>query len=194
MSAVIQTAAATSLEVKVDAFFRPLALFFSGIVLLTLGSKIYIPIEPVPITAQTVALFLISLTFGHRLAVASVLGWLGLGACGLPVFASHLTGVTVFTGPTAGYLFGFLLVSGVCGYLAEKAKECLSGSLDKLIAISVLGHVILYLSGLWWLHYFVGSWQNTFLAGLYPFIIGDALKIILVVLCVPGTWKLKNRC
>ncbi len=72
MSAVIQTAAATSLEVKVDAFFRPLALFFSGIVLLTLGSKIYIPIEPVPITAQTVALFLISLTFGHRLAVASV--------------------------------------------------------------------------------------------------------------------------
>ncbi len=180
-------------SVKSTTAIRSLIMVLAGVALMTLGSKLYIPIEPVPLTGQTFALFLITLTFGWRLSLASVVSWQMLGVCGLPVFASGTAlGLSIYNGPTAGYLFGFLLVAGLCGYVAEVKQAWLS-SLSGLITVLLAGHLLLFTSGVCWLSQFTGSVEKALLLGFYPFIPGDILKMILVTVSLPHTWKIIRK-
>ena len=163
-------------------------LVIAGSLLMTLAAKTQVPFWPVPMTLQTFATFAIGMAFGWRLAGATVLFYLGLGAVGLPVFAWG-GGIVYFTGPTAGYLVGFLAAAVLVGWLAERGWD---RNVTRTVAALVLGEfVILGLGGAWMAVLFGPA--KAWAAGVAPFLLGDALKIALAALLVPACWKLIGK-
>lgn len=163
---------------------RSLALAIAGSALVALCARISVPLYPVPITMQTFAVLLIGAAYGWRLGSATLALYLIEGAVGIPVFAPPESAGFV-GGPTAGCIVGFILAAGLVGWLAERGWDrnvLLTG-----IAM-VLGNLVIYALGLIWLARFVG-WQ-TFEFGLFPFLIGDALKVALAMAVLPAAWKI----
>ena len=175
---------------KVQRSSRYVLLALSGSALITICTQISIPLFPVPMTLQTFAVFLIGLTYGWRLGGISVLLYLLEGAIGLPVFSGGKGGMIVFMGPTAGYLVGFLLAATACGWFAERGFD---RSYFRLFLSLIVGNILIYTPGLFWLGTLIG-WDKPVLEyGLYPFIGGDLLKIAMAVLLLPTVWKIVNR-
>lgn len=151
--------------------------------LLTLASRISVPMIPVPITMQTFAVTLIGALYGWRLGAISVLAWLGQGALGLPVFASG-GGLAYFAGPTAGYLLAFPLAAALTGWLAERGWN---GHRPWLAFAAMLAANLLCLViGAAWLAAFVGV-ERAIHAGVAPFLIGAALKSALGAMALRAT-------
>ena len=187
MSAALLSGEADS---KIHRAVRYTLLTLAGSALITLCTQISLPLFPVPMTLQTFAVFLIGLTYGWRLGGITVALYLLEGALGLPVFSGGKGGMIVFMGPTAGYLVGFLLAATACGWFAERGFD---RSYFKLLVALLVGNVLLYASGLLWLGTLIG-WDKPVLEyGLYPFIGGDLLKIVMAVLLLPTAWKVVNR-
>ena len=170
--------------------FRYGAITLAGSALIALCAQISVPFYPVPVTMQTFAVILIGLTYGWRLGGITVALYLVEGAIGLPVFAGGKGGMIVLMGPTAGYLYGFVLATVACGWFAERGFD---RSYFKLILPLLAGNVLLYTSGLVWLGNFIG-WDKPVLdLGLYPFIPGDLLKIAMAAVLLPTVWKYVDR-
>ncbi|MBY0293402.1 MAG: biotin transporter BioY [Alphaproteobacteria bacterium] len=147
-------------------------IVFGGVVLLFAASQIEIPLEPVPITLQTVAVMLIGLTYTPRRALESFLMWLGLAAAGLPVLASFKGGLSYLTGPTFGYLVGFVISAYVMATLKQKL------SLRSWISDTVLclvGTGIVLSLGVAWLSYLIG-FEKALMCGVLPFILPGLVK------------------
>ena len=175
---------------KIQWAVRYAILALVGSALITLCTQISLPLFPVPMTLQTFAVILIGLTYGWRLGGITVALYLLEGALGLPVFSGGKGGMIVFMGPTAGYLVGFLLAATACGWFAERGFD---RSYFKLLVALLVGNVLLYAPGLLWLGTLIG-WDKPVLEyGLYPFILGDLLKIAMAVLLLPTAWKVVNR-
>lgn len=163
-----------------------LAVLGSALLFIASQTSINLPFTPIPVTMQTFAVFLIAVVYGWRLGLLTVLLFFAESAF-LPVFANLKTGAMVLAGPTAGYVVGWILAIAVCGYLVEKGWE---RRLPTLFAAMLLGTIALYVPGLVWLSQFIGwgAWgQATLTAGLYPFVLGDLVKIGLVLWVLPGT-------
>jgi len=176
--------------IKSERVIRHIVLMITGSALIALCAQIYIPLYPIPITMQTFAVFLIGLTYGWRLGGTTIVLYLVLGAFGLPVFASGGLGMAVFKGPSAGFLFGFLPAAIACGWFAERGFD---RSYVKLLVSLLIGNILLYVLGLFWLGYFFIGWEKTLLEkGLFPFVLGDLIKIFLVVILLPSVWKYVN--
>lgn len=169
---------------------RSLELFWilSGIAFLALSAQIVIPLQPVPLTLQSAMVILLSMVYGLRLSLFTVLGYIILGGAGLPIFAGMASGISELMSPRAGYLVGFLLAAGVTGFLAERgyAKHLLSSFLT-----ACLGSFIIFLSGVLVLSHFIG-WEKAFLFGVAPFILTEPLKLLAISLIVPRCWKKVN--
>lgn len=149
-------------------------LFLGGIFLLTAASQIEIPLQPVPITLQSVAVMLIGLSYKPNQALGVILSWLGLAACGAPVLAGFSGGLIKFVGPTAGYLFGF----AVAAYGMAVLKERLfSNNWIGDLCLTVLGTLALYGFGVAWLSYLMGDFAAAFYAGAVPFILPGIVKV-----------------
>jgi len=176
--------------INAERAIRYILLSLAGSGMIALCAQVYIPLYPIPITLQTFAVFLIGFTYGWRLGGFTVTLYLFEGALGLPVFAKAAGGIAVFTGPTAGFLFGFILVAIVSGWFAERGFD---RSYAKLFISLILCNVILYSLGLFWLGSYIGWDKPVLELGLYPFILGDLLKILLVVVLLPSTWTFVNR-
>ena len=175
---------------KIQKALRYALLALAGSVLITICTQISLPLFPVPMTLQTFAVFLIGLTYGWRLGGITVSLYLLEGAIGLPVFSGGKGGMIVFMGPTAGYLVGFLLAATVCGWFAERGFD---RSYFRLFLSLIVGNILIYTPGLFWLGTLIG-WDKPVLEyGLYPFIGGDLLKIAMAVLLLPTVWKIVNR-
>ncbi len=171
-----------------------IALVALGAMLTAGAAQISIPMWPVPITGQTFAVLLVGAALGATRGAISMAFYVLLGAVGLPVFAAGKSGF-VF-GPTLGYLFGFIAAGAVVGFFAEReiGRKWFS------VAIGfVAGNAIIYAFGLPWLSIFLGanSWPNdlnaTLAAGLYPFLLGDAIKIAIASTLLPGAWALAKK-
>ena len=174
---------------KIQRAFRYALLALAGSVLITICTQISLPLFPVPMTLQTFAVFLIGLTYGWRLGGITVSLYLLEGAIGLPVFSGGKGGMIVFMGPTAGYLVGFLLAATACGWFAERGFD---RSYFRLFLSLIVGNILIYTPGLFWLGTLIG-WDKPVLEyGLYPFIGGDLLKIAMAVLLLPTVWKTVN--
>jgi biotin transport system substrate-specific component len=164
-----------------------------GTLLLTLSAKLHVPFYPVPMTFQTLVVLGLGMAYGWRLGAATVALYLLQGALGLPVFSGTPEkgiGLAYLLGPTGGYLFGFFLAAGVCGWLAERGwdRSFITTALAMLI-----GNVIIYVPGLLWLGGLFG-WDKPILEwGLTPFILGDAIKLALAAALMPLAWKLLRR-
>lgn len=149
------------------------ALLLFGTGVLALASQISVPMVPVPITLQTLAITMIGVLYGWRLGALTVLAWLGEAMMGLPVLAGGSGGLAPFVGPTAGYLAAFPIIAALAGYLANK------GWTGSHVVRSFLAHLsanLLCLAiGGAWLGYLIGAEKGLAL-GVTPFILGAVLK------------------
>jgi biotin transport system substrate-specific component len=142
--------------------------------LTAVGAFLSIPIGPVPIVLQNMFVLLAGILLGSRWGLAGIAVYLLAGTCGLPVFAGGLGGIGRIFGPTGGYLLGYLPVVFVTGVISERFGR---RTVTDIIAM-LCGSAILYACGVSWLKILTDmSWTKSMAVGMYPFIIGDALKI-----------------
>lgn len=147
-----------------------------GTLLLALSSQVSVPMFPVPMTMQTLAVTLIGAAYGARLGVVTVLAWLAEAAFGLPVLAGGAGGVQHFAGPTGGYLLAFPLAAALCGWLAERGWD---GAYPLRAFVSMLlGNALCLALGAAWLAASIGASQ-AIAAGVLPFVLGALLKSVL---------------
>ncbi len=147
-----------------------------------------VPGSPVPVTGQTLAVYLIGTTYGARLGFATFSTHLLAGIAGAPVFAPAATqGLARLTGATGGYLIGMLIAVLVLGALADrKADQKFKTSFPALI----FGSVIVFAFGLIWLNVSLNlTWAQTISAGLTPFIFGEVIKIAITATSLPLIWR-----
>lgn len=171
---------------------RAIVLMILGSIVIWVSAKIQLPWYPVPLTMQTFAVLVLGVAYGTRLGLATVILYLAQGAAGLPVFAGDWSeggGFHHLYGPTAGYLVGFAVAAGVCGWLAERGWD---RSALRAAAAMVIGNLIIYALGLLWLCTQIEVVQ-AIQVGLLPFLTGDALKIALGACLLPGAWYLIGK-
>lgn len=170
------------------------ALLVTGGALLTAAAahlSIRLSWTPVPITAQTLAVLLVGGALGWRRGLASMALYVALGAAGLPFYAEAADGsrggLTVATGPTAGYLFGFVAAAALVGWLAERGQD---RRLDTSVPAMLAGTAVIYLCGVGWLAHSLGVDATTAMElGLTPFVIGDLIKLVLAGAALPLVWR-----
>ena len=168
-----------------------LSIVFCGLfaALTAVASQLAIPIGPVPINLGTLAMFLAGGVLGARRGAASQAVFLLIGLAGLPVFAGFRGGAAVLAGPTGGYLVGYIagawLIGLLCGRFGRKPLP-LVGSL-------AAGLLVCYLLGTVWFIFVTktGLWQALTLC-VFPFLIGDAVKIAAAVILVPRLYRALN--
>jgi biotin transport system substrate-specific component len=154
------------------------------------GAYLAIPIGPVPIVLQNLFVFLAGLLLGSRWGFACVAVYILVGACGLPIFSIGRGGIGHILGPTGGYLMGFLPAVYVIGLITEKTKHLV---IIDVIAM-VCGGIIIYACGVTWLKIITGmTLTKTLAVGMYPFILGDALKIAAAVPIAKALRPVINR-
>lgn len=144
-----------------------------GTGILAASSYVSVPMIPVPITMQTLAVTLIGALYGWRLGVATVVAWLAEAAMGMPVLANGAGGLHAFAGPTSGYLFSFPIIAAVTGFLAEKGWNGHRPVLA-FVAMMVANLLCLIIGGAV-LGFMIGA-EKAFLLGVLPFLVGALLK------------------
>lgn len=167
---------------------REIVLILGGSLLIALVARLQflLPFSPVPITGQTFAVLLLGALYGGRRGPATVVTYLTLGAIGLPVFAAGAAGLARFVGPTAGYLLGFVVAAFAVGSLCERGWDRRPWT---AAASMIIGNLIIYATGIFWLSGFVGR-EAVLSTGVLPFLIGDALKVALATILLPTGWRI----
>ncbi len=164
-------------------------LVVAGILALAIAAKIKVPMWPVPITMGTFAVLTIGAAYGPRLGLATIIGYMIIGALGFDVFAGSSAekfGLTYMMGGTGGYLVGYVLATLALGWAARQGMD---RSFGKMALALIVGNVLIYVPGLLWLGTLYG-WDKPILEwGLTPFLMGDAIKLVLAALLVPAVWK-----
>ncbi|GAA4008349.1 biotin transporter BioY [Deinococcus rubellus] len=179
-----------------SSLLRTVALVVGGAALVAVCAQISVPMFPVPLTLQTLAVLLVGAALGSRQGAAALLTYLAAGAAGLPVFAGGVGSLlSVKTGnltPTLGYLLGFVLAAGLVGWLVERfaADRTPWG----MAAAMLVGNAVIYAVGLPVLGALTGLHGQALLgAGLIPFLPGDLIKLALAAALLPGVWALLRR-
>ncbi|SIT80239.1 biotin transport system substrate-specific component [Yoonia rosea] len=162
-----------------------------GIAFLAIMAKVKVPMWPVPITMGTFAVLTIGATYGPRLGLATIMGYMIIGALGFDVFAGSTAenaGLTYMMGGTGGYLVGYVVATLALGFAARAGWD---RSVLMMGVALLIANALIYLPGVAWLSVLYGNglaWSVE--VGMTPFLIGDALKLGLAALLVPGLWKL----
>jgi len=165
---------------------RKAAIVVGGSIFLAVLSQIAVPFFPVAMTLQTLAVMLIGVTFGFRMATATVFLYILEGAAGLPVFTGFANMAELIAKPyTSGYLAGFLAAAAFMGFMADRG---VTRSWIGMIATLLVGEVIIFALGVAVLGYLIG-YEASLAAGVYPFLLGDALKLVLAALIAKGVLK-----
>ncbi len=162
-----------------------------GSIFIALSAQIsfFLPFSPVPVTGQTFAVLLIGALFGAKLGAAAVLAYLAEGAAGLPVFSAGGATIAHLIGPSGGYLVGFVGAAWIVGALAERGWT--AHPVTSAVAM-IAGAAVYFAVGAAWLGLFVGA-KNAVIAGVVPFLLGDALKIALVSIILPLATRYVTR-
>jgi biotin transport system substrate-specific component len=160
-----------------------------------------LPFTPVPISGQTLGVLLVGTAYGWFRGGLTLLLYIAWIAIGLPFASEGRGGIEILTLATAsgGYIWGFLVAAVLMGWLANRGWD---RDIRSSISVMLLGTIAIYAFGLAWLHNspsfaaFIGhtpTLEETLQAGLYPFIIGDALKLLLAAGALPLAWRLTGR-
>ena len=160
-----------------------------GSILLTISAKIKIPFYPVPMTMQTFVVLFIGIAFGWKLGVATVSLYLFEGLMGLPVFSGTPEkglGVVYFTGPTMGYLIGFIITV----YLAGKFNY--DSSLVRTFFKLTFATSFIYILGLIWLGSLIGWDKPIFQLGAQPFLLAELFKMLILSIIAGNLYKIKK--
>ena len=168
---------------------KSLLAIILGSIALTISAKIKIPFYPVPMTMQTFVVLFLGVSLGYKIGLASIGLYLLEGIIGLPVFSNSPEkgiGLIYFTGPTMGYLIGFL----TAGYLASKINND-DNFLLVLTKLTVATSTI-YILGLLWLGTLIGWDKPIFALGAKPFLLAETFKILILALITKKIIKIKN--
>ncbi|MCZ6901616.1 MAG: biotin transporter BioY [Rickettsia endosymbiont of Ixodes persulcatus] len=149
-----------------------------GVALLAICSQIIIPIKPIFISLQTVAVMFIGLTYNKTTAPLTILSFITLGVMGIPVFGEFSSGLRILFGPTGGYLAGFLLAIYVMASLKDKIFT--SNKWLNQISLCLISNIIIMSFGWMWLSKFLGT-SGAFYGGVLPFIIPGIIKSVLLI-------------
>ncbi len=177
---------------------RNIILAVTGSLVLAAAANISIPMWPVPMTLQTLAVLAIGGAYGARLGMATIVLYIIEGVAGLPFFAEGHHGLfnangTIFA--TIGFWLGFIMAAGVVGFLAQSGWI---NSFARMVGASLLGAAVLYIPGLLWLGVWaaktqgmdmIAATQAAFSWGLIPFIPGDIVKAVIAGLGLSATWN-----
>ena len=161
----------------------------AGSIFLAISSKIKIPFYPVPMTMQTFVVLMIGIIFGWKLGVATVSLYLFEGIIGLPVFSGTPEkgiGLIYFTGPTMGYLLGFLIAV----YISGKFKY--DNNLIKTFFKLFFATSFIYLLGMIWLGNLIGWDKPIFQLGAQPFLLAELFKILIATFAISQIKKIKK--
>ena len=161
---------------------RSLIVIFFGSILLTISAKIKIPFYPVPMTMQTLVVLMIGIGFGWKLGLTTISLYLFEGVIGLPVFSGTPEkgiGIVYFTGPTMGYLLGFLVTVYLTGFL-KFDNNFLKNFVKLCFAVSFI-----YLFGLFWLGSLIGWEKPIFELGAKPFLLAELFKVLILTILIP---------
>ena len=178
-----------SKNISQTLIIKSLFAIILGSIALTISAKIKIPFYPVPMTMQTFVVLFLGLSLNYKIGLASVSLYLLEGIMGLPVFSNSPekgVGLIYFTGPTMGYLIGFLTAT----FLASKinSKDNFLFILSKLI----LATSTIYILGLFWLGTLIGWDKPIFELGAKPFLLAEIFKIIILTLLAKKIIKIRN--
>jgi biotin transport system substrate-specific component len=175
---------------KIQSCLRTSLIVIAGSAFLALMAQVAIPLPftPVPLTMQTLAVFLLGALLGSRNGALSVIAYLVEGSCGLPVFAGGTANALWFFGARAGYLVGFVIAAYIVGKIIERIR---SKGILKLIAAIGAGQATILFCGWLWLSFFVGPIQ-AIVVGVLPFLITDIAKIASASLIIRGASLIKR--
>lgn len=170
-------------------FVMQVLLVVAGTLLLTLSAKTKVVFGPVDMSLQTLAVLMIAASFGFRLGMATILLYLAQGAAGLPVFQSSPekgVGILYMLGTTGGYLAGFVVMTAIVGWAADRG---LSRNPFKLFGVMVAADLVMLAMGTAWLAVLIGA-DKAFAFGFTPFIVPDLIKAALAAAIIPAVWAL----
>lgn len=178
-------------ETRIQAIAKDVILVLSFGLLTALFAQASFWIGLVPITGQTLAVLLAGLLLGSVRGALSQIVYLLVGLTGIPFWfaAGGALGVARLIGPTGGYLIGFVFAAFLVGKLAERGWD---KKIKTAILAMLIGNIVIYIFGLSRLANFIPL-KGLLIAGLYPFILGDALKILLAGLVLPMGWRFIKR-
>jgi len=176
-------------EIKHSKTLRNVFVVLMGTVLLAISSKIKIPFYPVPMTMQTLVVLFLGLALGWKLGLATVSLYLFEGIIGIPVFSGSPekgVGIIYFTGPTMGYLIGFLFTVYFAGSF-NFSKNLFIKFLQLLFSVSFI-----YILGVLWLGTLIGWEKPLFQLGVQPFLLAELFKILIVLISFSQIKKLNQ--
>lgn len=174
---------------KINNKVKNIALVLSFAFITALCGQLKIELGPIPLTMQTFAVVLSGVLLGSKRGALSQIAYLAGGLAGIPWFARG-GGMIYVLSPTFGYIIGFIAAAYIVGRLAERGWD---RKIKTAVLAMLAGNIFIYLFGLSWLLWFVSA-ETVLAVGLYPFVIGDLLKILLAGLALPLGWKLiKNK-
>lgn len=163
-------------------------IVLAGSMALVFSAKAKVVLGPVDLSLQTMVVMLLAATLGMRLGIATVVLYLVQGAMGYPVFQSTPEkgiGLAYMVGPTGGYLAGFLVMTAIVGFAADRGWD---RNALKLFAIMLLADALLLVMGASWLGVLMG-FENIWQFGLAPFIVPDIIKAALAACLIPAGWS-----
>ena len=179
------------IKTKEKEFLKSIFLVLSGVIFLSIMSQLIIPLyfTPVPISLGSFGVMLIALLYDRKLGTATVLSYVVAGSFGAPIFAGFKAG-SLFS-PTGGYILGYIAAALILGFLFDKG---IAKSYVKTFLSLLLVSVIIFILGALVLMLFVPI-KNVFMAGVFPFIPGDMLKVVVATLLFPrlGKFIKKNK-
>ena len=178
-------------KIELNKIAKVVLISVLGTLLLTISAKIKIPFYPVPMTMQTFVVLFLGMAFGYKIGLVTVSLYLLEGILGLPVFANSPEkgiGIVYFTGPTMGYLIGFLIAVFFTGYL-QFGKPTITNVIFIFFKL-VFSVSFIYILGLFWLSTLIG-WDKAFKFGAQPFLLAELFKILLLTTLYP--WIIKIR-
>tara|TARA_B100001121_G_C18457693_1_gene511706 strand:- start:186 stop:737 length:552 start_codon:yes stop_codon:yes gene_type:complete len=168
---------------------KSILVIFFGSIILAISAKVKIPFYPVPMTMQTFVVLLVGLSFGYKIALATVGLYLVEGIIGLPVFSNSPergVGLVYFTGPTMGYLVGFLAACFLSSFISQKDNYLII-FLKLILSVSTI-----YILGILWLGTLIGWDKPIFELGVMPFLIAELFKISILTVLSKKLLKLRK--
>ena len=176
-------------QIELNKIAKIILIAVFGSILLTISAKIKIPFYPVPMTMQTFVVLLLGIVLGSKIGLLTVSLYLFEGIFGLPVFAGTPEkgiGLIYFTGPTMGYLVGFLVATYFAG-LFKYEKKLINNLFKLIFSVSFI-----YILGLIWLGALIGWDKPIFKLGAQPFLLAELFKILLLSFLIPALLKVKK--
>jgi len=176
-------------EIKQSKILRNIFIALMGTILLAISSKIKIPFYPVPMTMQTLVVLFLGIALGWKLGLATITLYLFEGIIGLPVFSGSPekgVGIVYFTGPTMGYLIGFLFTVYFAGSF-NFSKNLFVKFFQLLFSVSFI-----YIFGILWLGILIGWEKPLFQLGVQPFLLAELFKVLIVLVGLSKINKLSR--